>query len=59
MLHSTSLHGFKLKKNYVYTNKVKVKVLVPQSSLNLCDPMDCSSQAPLFVGFPRQEYWNG
>ena len=24
----------------------------------LPDPMDCS-QAPLFVGFPRQEYWSG
>ena len=21
--------------------------------------MDCSLQAPLYVGFPRQEYWNG
>ena len=26
----------------------------------LCDPMDCSAlQTPLFMGFPRQEYWNG
>ena len=24
----------------------------------LCNPMDCSCLAPLFVGFPRQ-YWNG
>ena len=23
----------------------------------LCDPMDCSGQAPLFMGFSRQEYW--
>ena len=23
------------------------------------DPMDCSLQAPLFMGFPRQEYWSG
>ena len=25
----------------------------------LCDPMDCSQQAPLSMGFPRQEYWRG
>ena len=25
----------------------------------LCDPMDCSSQAPLSMGFSRQEYWSG
>ena len=24
-----------------------------------CDPMDCSCQAPLSMGFPRQEYWSG
>ena len=25
----------------------------------LCNPMDCSSQASLFLGFPRQEHWSG
>ena len=25
----------------------------------LCDPMDCSHQAPLSMGFCRQEYWSG
>ena len=30
-----------------------------QSSLTLCDPMDCSLQARLSKGFPRQEYWTG
>ena len=25
----------------------------------LCDPMDCSCQAPLFMGFSRQEYCSG
>ena len=25
----------------------------------LCDPMDCSPQAPLSMGFSRQEYQNG
>ena len=32
--------------------------LVAESCLALCDPQDCS-QAPLFVGFPRQEDWSG
>ena len=30
-----------------------------QSCLTLCDPMDHSLQAPLFLGFSRQEYWSG
>ena len=25
----------------------------------LCDPMNCSQQAPLSMSFPRQEYWRG
>ena len=35
---------------------VKVKVLVIQSCPALCDSMDCSRQAPLSMGFSRQEY---
>ena len=35
-----------------------MKVKVIQSCPTLCDPMDCS-QAPLSMGFPRQEYWSG
>ena len=31
-------------------------------SFQLCptfyDPMDCTPQAPLSIGFPSQEYWN-
>ena len=30
-----------------------------QSCLTLCDPTDCSPQAPLSMGFPRQEHWSG
>ena len=30
-----------------------------QSCLTLCDPMDCSCEAPLSMGFSRQEYWSG
>ena len=29
------------------------------SHVQLCDPMGCSPQAPLSMGFPRQEYWSG
>ena len=34
------------------------KVLVAHLCPILCDPMDCSPQAPLSLGFFRQEYWN-
>ena len=27
--------------------------------LTLCDQIDCSHQAPLSMGFSRQEYWSG
>ena len=30
-----------------------------KSCLTLCDPLDCSPQAPLSMGFSRQEYWSG
>ena len=37
-----------------------MKVLVTQSCLTHCNPMDCTAcQAPLSTGFSRQEYWNG
>ena len=32
---------------------------VAQLCLTLCDPMDCSHQVPLSMGFPRQEYRSG
>ena len=35
-------------------------VLVPQSCLNFCDPLDyVTYQAPLSMVFSRQEYWSG
>ena len=38
----------------------KMKVLVAQPCLPLCDPMDCSPFRFLCLwGFSRQEYWNG
>ena len=30
-----------------------------QSCLTLCDPWTVAHQAPLFMGFSRQEYWSG
>ena len=38
---------------------VKVNVLVTQLCPTLCNPMDIAHQAPLSMGFFRQEYWNG
>ena len=29
------------------------------SCSSLCNLKDCSPQAPLSMGFPRQEYWSG
>ena len=34
------------------------EVKVGQSCLPLCDPMDCSCQAPLSMKFSREKYWN-
>ena len=45
-------------KNSLYSN-MKVRVLVTQSCPTLCDPMDCTQQAPLSMEFFRQEYWSG
>ena len=41
------------------TDTHTLRVLVAQSCLTLCDPVDCSRQAPLSMGFSRQEYWSG
>ena len=30
-----------------------------QSCPTLCDPMNVACQAPLSMGFSRQEYWSG
>ena len=34
-------------------------VLVVQSCVTFCDPVDYSCQAPLSMGFSRWEYWSG
>ena len=37
----------------------RLACFIAKSGLTLCNPMDCSCQAPLSVGFPRQEFWRG
>ena len=32
--------------------------LITQSCVTHCDTIECSPQPPLFIGFPRQEYWS-
>ena len=34
-------------------------MLVAQSCVTVCDPVNCSPQAPPSMGFSRQEYWSG
>ena len=44
---------------YVYFNNwQKVKVLVAQLFLTLWTPWTVAHQAPLSLGFSRQEYWS-
>ena len=55
-----SLFSLLKKKNLMKispTACVHVKSL--QSCLTLCHPMDLARQAPLSMGFSRQEYWSG
>ena len=40
-----------------FTRSGALRCLVAQSCPTLCNPMDCS-QAPLSMGFSRQEYWS-
>ena len=39
--------------------RVKVKILVTQLCLTLCNPMDCSLPVSSVHEFYRQEYWRG
>ena len=52
---------FKLSNKASHLAKIKkMKVLVFQSCPSLCDPMDyVAHQAPLSMGFSREEYWSG
>ena len=48
-----------IRSKYEHTRKFVCVCLVSQLSLTLCDLMDCVAQAPLSMGFSRQEYWSG
>ena len=50
--HSTGKFSF-------YSNPKEVKVLVAQSCLALCDPVDCSPPGSPSMEFSRYEYWSG
>ena len=39
--------------------KMKSESEVTQSCLTISDPMAAAHQAPLSMGFSRQEYWSG
>ena len=41
------------------SHNTRVVVLVAHSCTTLCDPMDCTPQAPVSMGFSRQEHWSG
>ena len=40
-------------------SRIFFHVLVALLCPSLCNPMDCNSQASLFMEFSRQEYWSG
>ena len=45
---------------YLYSSWIiTLLCMCAQSCLTLRDAMDCTHQAPLSMGFARQEYWNG
>ena len=46
-------------KGYTQVNYVCMHAKSLQSCPTLCNPMDLAPQAPLSVGFPRQENWSG
>ena len=43
---------------YSGLQKESVRAKSRQSCPTLCDPMDCTHQAPPSMGFSRQEYWS-
>ena len=43
----------------LWKQTMKVQVLVAQSTLTLCDPMDCSPPGSSVHGPSRQKYWSG
>ena len=60
-LYQNTLHTDCRPHIMLYTEKAKinVKCMHAQSCLTLGDSIDCSHQAPLSMGIPRQVYWSG
>ena len=51
--------GTKVHMAVLLSTEKKKETEVTQSCPTLCDPMDCSPQAPPSMGFSKQEYWSG
>ena len=58
-MQKKSLLLFQLWRNPTILAFQRSEVQVTQSCPTLCDPMDCTRQAPLSMGFSREEYWGG
>ena len=43
---------------YLSIGSANICTCLVTSLFDSCDPMDCSPQAPLSMGFPRKEYWS-
>ena len=43
----------------VIQDEARVRAKSLQSYPTLCDPTDCRLQAPMSMGFSRQEHWSG
>ena len=44
----------------VVVTHIRVRVYsIAKSCLTLCNPIGCSHQTPLSMGFSRQKYWSG
>ena len=53
------IHVHAGKRDHLPLRSLKVKVLVAESCLTLCNLWKIAHQAPLSMEFSRQEYWNG
>ena len=57
--YSLSTNCFILNLFHMFKSCVSSACLITQLCPALWDPMDYSCQAPLSMGFSRQEYWSG
>ena len=52
------LYHWSITSNFCCDKTEPRKLQTLPTGLTLCDPMDCGHQAPLSMGFSRQEYWS-